>query len=145
MNWKDAITVLIISLIVSNRRGPNAQCGHPPCCLSYTANTISADALVNLGSIASAGRHGIDPKAGIFRLQHQKSFNDANVIQVYFGDVNNRPIPGLPRAHYLLQSSTLWPKASRKTMIHVSCIFCIVASDDLTMEEANTSAADVLN
>ena len=30
-------------------------------------------------------------------------------------------------------------------MIHVSCIFCIVASDDLTMEEANTSAADVLN
>ena len=38
----------------------------------YTANTIPADALATLGARASAGVVLI-PKAGIFRLQPQKS------------------------------------------------------------------------
>ena len=43
-----------------------------PCCLSYTANTMPADALVTLGASASAGKT-LALKAGLFRLYHQKS------------------------------------------------------------------------
>ena len=41
-------------------------------CLSYTANTMPADALASLGASASAGMV-LTPKARIFHLQHQKS------------------------------------------------------------------------
>ena len=42
------------------------------CCLSYTANIIPTDALVTLGSSASAAMV-LTSKARIFHLQHQKS------------------------------------------------------------------------
>ena len=43
-----------------------------PCCLPYTANNTPAGALGTLGARASAGMV-LTTKAGIFRLQHQKS------------------------------------------------------------------------
>ena len=42
---------------------------NPTCCLSYTDNTMPADALETLGARASAGMLLI-LKAGIFCLQH---------------------------------------------------------------------------
>ena len=69
---KDVFTFLTISWILFNRRRPNLQWSNPTCCLSYTDNTMPANALATLGARASAGMV-LTPKAGIFHLQHEKS------------------------------------------------------------------------
>ena len=47
------------------------------CCLSYTPNTMPADALTTLGASASAGLvlHVLTCKAGIFHIHRQKSWH----------------------------------------------------------------------
>ena len=68
---KDVFTFHIISWVLFHRRRPNSQWSNPTCCLSYTNNTMPADALVTLGARASTGMV-LTPEAGIFHLQHQK-------------------------------------------------------------------------
>ena len=52
---KKVFTFCIISWILFNRRRSDLHCSNPTCCLSYTVNTIPADALATQGVGASAG------------------------------------------------------------------------------------------
>ena len=58
---KGAFTFYTISWILFNRR-PNLQWSNPTYCLSYSDNTMPADALVTLGARASAGM-GLTPQS----------------------------------------------------------------------------------
>ena len=70
-DYKNVFTFRIICKILLNRR-PNYQWSNPTRGISYTVNTMPADALVTWGARASAGMILI-PKARIFCLQHLKS------------------------------------------------------------------------
>ena len=60
---KDIFTFHTISWILLNRRRPISEWSHPICYLSYTDNTMPADALATLGARASAGMVVIDPQS----------------------------------------------------------------------------------
>ena len=78
MHWivlkiiKDVFTFHIICWIFFNRWRPNSQWSNPTCCISYTVNTMPADALATWGARPSAGMV-LSPKPRIFHHQHQKS------------------------------------------------------------------------
>ena len=69
---KDIFTFWIISWDWLDPRRWNELWNTNTCCLSYTANTMSADALTTLGARASAGMV-LTTKVGIFGFQHQDS------------------------------------------------------------------------
>ena len=52
---KALFTFRIISFTFFNKRRPNSQWSKPTYCLSYTDNTMPADALATLGTRASVG------------------------------------------------------------------------------------------
>ena len=79
--FKDYLKCIRISYqswILFNRRRLNSQWSKPTCCLSYTDNTVHADALVTLGARASAGIV-LTSKAKIFHLEHQKSWCKSDI------------------------------------------------------------------
>ena len=69
---KDIFTFSIVSWNMLNTSRLNSLWNQNICCLSYTANDMSADALLTLGVRASTGM-ALIPKAGIFRFQHSQS------------------------------------------------------------------------
>ena len=70
---KDIFTLGIVSWIWLDPSRWNQPWNNITCRLFYTANIMSADALATLEARASTSVVLI-PKAGIFRLEHQKSY-----------------------------------------------------------------------
>ena len=64
---KNVFTFCIISWILFYKRSLNSQWSNRKCCLSYTRNTMPAEALATSGARASAGMVLI-PKAGIYSV-----------------------------------------------------------------------------
>ena len=77
---EDILTFFIISCIWLHPRGWNSLWNNNTHCLSYTDNTMAADALGTLGS-QGISRHGIDPSkpkysiSSIRRVNHMHHFN----------------------------------------------------------------------
>ena len=70
---KERVTFWMVSWILLYSSTQSQLWNNHRCCLSYTVNTMPADALATLGASASAGMV-LTPKAGIFRLQYQKDW-----------------------------------------------------------------------
>ena len=113
---EDVFTLHIISCILLHIRRPNTQWRNPTYCLSYTDNTMPADALVTLGTRASAGMV-LTLKAGILRLQHQKShdINHQNTFEHYTVKIP----PEIPRGQRVQQEFILTSTLTTKDRIRL--------------------------
>ena len=95
----DILTFCIVSWIWLDPRRWSQLRNSNTCCLSYTPNTMSADALATSGASASAGMV-LTPKAGIFHLHHQKSWNQ-NAPMAFVNEFSQKMIStGIQHYHY---------------------------------------------